>query len=81
MSGMESRAGDISGIIREIAFSGTNAGSLRNIIADLKYEQSEQPCWTEPLASPKNTECRPDSDERLKTYITDSDNNGRRVSP
>ncbi len=69
MSGMESRADGNSLEIRRIASSPEYGGSLANIIRDLEYEDAEQPCWTQPLTSPKN---QPFGSGR-KTYIIDSD--------
>jgi len=54
MSGMESRAGDNTEIIRRIASDKDDAGSLRNIILDMEYREREQPVWTQPLTSPKH---------------------------
>jgi len=54
MSGMESRSGDDSETIRRIASSDSYGGSLRNIVRDMDYQEEEQPCWTQPLTSPKN---------------------------
>lgn len=54
MSGMESRSGDDSDTIRRIASSDSYGGSLRNMARDMDYEDVEQPCWTQPLTSPKN---------------------------
>ena len=54
MSGFESRSGDDSDRIREIASSDSYGGSLTNIIRDMEYASREQPCWTQALTSPKN---------------------------
>jgi hypothetical protein len=54
MSGMESRSDGDSQAIRRIASSDSYAGSLRNMALDLEYASEEQPCWTQPLTSPKN---------------------------
>jgi hypothetical protein len=53
MSGMESRSGDDSRVIRRIASDREYAGSLHNIAEDLEYQSEEQPIWTQPLTSPK----------------------------
>lgn len=54
MSGMEERSGDDSATIRRIASDCGYGGSLRNIILDLEYRETEQPVWTQPLTSPKH---------------------------
>jgi hypothetical protein len=54
MSGMESRSGNDSAIIRRIASDRDYAGSLHNIAEDLRYRDVEQPVWTQPLTSPKH---------------------------
>lgn len=54
MSGMEDRSGDDSETIRRIASSEGYGGSIRNIVLDMEYSKEEQPCWTQPLTSPKN---------------------------
>ena len=75
MSEMEHRCKGDSDEIRRIASSEEYGGSLANIIRDLEYGGKEQPCWTQPLVSPKNL-----FDSR-KTYITDSyDEDGKRAS-
>jgi len=64
MSGMEGRSGDDSQTIRRIASSDSYGGSLRNIARDMDYAEEEQPCWTQPLTSPKNQfrSCQPVGD-------------------
>ncbi len=54
MSGMEHRSNGDSDRIRRIASSPEYGGSLANIARDMGYEEEEQPCWTQPLVSPKN---------------------------
>ena len=58
MSGLEGRSGDDSETIRRIASSDSYGGSLRNLARDLEYGSAEQPCWTQPLTSPKNQKFR-----------------------
>ncbi len=53
MSGLEKRSGDDSETVRRIASSDVYGGSLRNLARDLEYGSAEQPCWTQPLTSPK----------------------------
>ncbi len=69
MSGMERRSGKDSETVRRIASSPGYGGSLANIALDMEREAMEQPCWTQPLTSPKN---QPFPGGR-KTYIIDSD--------
>lgn len=54
MSGMEPRTGKVSEALRDMAYGQKDGGSLSNVIADLEYMSEEQPCWTQPLVSPKN---------------------------
>ncbi|MBR6870182.1 MAG: hypothetical protein IKM91_00975 [Candidatus Methanomethylophilaceae archaeon] len=65
MSGMEGRTAGSSETIRRIASSPEFGGSLANIARDMAYEDIEQPCWTQPLTSPKNQPF----DAARKTYI------------
>ena len=68
LSGMEMRSGRDSDAIRRIASYPEYGGSLANIARDMECEEQEQPCWTQPLTSPKN---QPFPADR-KTYIIDS---------
>ncbi len=68
MSGMEHRSNGDSDRIRTIASSPDYGGSLSNISRDMGYEDAEQPCWTQPLTSPKSQPF----DTGRKTYIIDS---------
>lgn len=54
MSGMEPRTGKVSETLRKLAYDTQDGSSLSNVIADLEYMSEEQPCWTQPLLSPKN---------------------------
>ena len=54
MSGLEARSGKNSETVRRIASSDGYGGSLKNLARDLEYASEEQPCWTQPLTSPKN---------------------------
>ena len=54
MSGMESRCTGRSDDIRRIASDPSDGGSVANIRRDLGHRNIEEPCWTQPLTSPKN---------------------------
>lgn len=54
MSGLEGRNTGDSDTVRRIASSKEYGGSLHNISMDLEYRETEQPCWTQALTSPKN---------------------------
>ena len=55
MSGMENRFGKIPGELRSLA-SSNGSDSIRNLVNELEYASEEQPGWTRPLASVKNTD-------------------------
>lgn len=55
MSGMENRFGKIPGELRSLA-SSNDSDSIRNLVNELEYASEEQPGWTRPLASVKNTD-------------------------
>ncbi len=75
MSGMEFRCPGDSETVRRIASSPEYGGSLANIARDMSYEGTEQPCWTQPLTSPKN---QPFPKAR-QTYNIDSGNKDEEV--
>ena len=55
MSGIENRFGKIPGELRSLA-SSNDSDSIRNLVNELEYASEEQPGWTRPLASVKNTD-------------------------
>ena len=57
MSGMEGRFGKISDDLRSIA-SSNDSDSVRNLVNELEYASEEQPGWTRPLASVKNSDIK-----------------------
>lgn len=54
MSGMEQRCTGASDRIRDIASDPSDGGSVHNILRDIEHRNMEEPCWTQPLTSPKN---------------------------
>ena len=54
MTDHERRFGHLSDDIREMA-SSNDGDSIENLIRELDYSSEEQPGWTRPLASVKNT--------------------------
>ena len=54
MTEHERRFGHLSDDIRRIA-SSNEGDSLENLIREVEYSSEEQPGWTRPLASVKNT--------------------------
>ncbi len=54
MSGLEHRSGRDSDTVRMIASDPGYGGSVSNLIRELEYADEEQPCWTQPLTSPKH---------------------------
>ena len=54
MTEQERRFGHLSGDVSELA-SSKEGDSLENLIRELEYSSEEQPGWTRPLASVKNT--------------------------
>ena len=54
MTEHERRFGHLSDDIRDLS-SSNEGDSLENLIRELEYSSEEQPGWTRPLASVKNT--------------------------
>ena len=54
MTEQERRFGHLSDDVRELT-SSKEGDSLENLIRELEYSSEEQPGWTRPLASVKNT--------------------------
>ena len=54
MSGIEHRCPGASEEIRRIASDPSDGGSVANVRRDLEHRNIEEPCWTQPLTSPKN---------------------------
>ena len=54
MTDHERRFGHLSDDIRQMS-SSNEGDSVRNLIRELEYSSEEQPGWTRPLASVKNT--------------------------
>ena len=54
MTEHERRFGHISNDVRKLS-SSNESDSLENLIRELEYSSEEQPGWTRPLASVKNT--------------------------
>ena len=54
MTEQERRFGHLSDDVRKIA-SSKDDDSLENLIREVEYSSEEQPGWTRPLASVKNT--------------------------
>ena len=54
MTEQERRFGHLSDDVSELA-SSKEGDSLENLIRELEYSSEEQPGWTRPLASVKNT--------------------------